>query len=280
MNDVFFPSANIEPVNMDSAGAELSQFVNDGQTLTDERGVNVVIPAAGEGRRFADAGWVQPKPLIRVNGIPMISLVIQNLSARHFNFNIAAQKRHKADFENLSFAGIGTPSLHYIDGVTSGAAETVFRMVKNLPGELPLCIANSDQLVDIQMQDFVDDFIARQLDGSIMVFEDPTSNPKWSFAKLNDNGLVSEVAEKKPISNLATVGIYLFRKTDLFIAAVKQMVAARDTTNNEYYNAPAFNYLIQAGGKVGCFEIPITAMKPLGTPEDLQRYLNEDPSIP
>ena len=208
----------------------------------------------------------------------MISLVVRNLSARHFNFTIAAQRQHRLEFENISFGAIKPPEFHYIEGITSGAAETVLRVVQKLQPELPLCIANSDQIVEIPIQDFVDDFVERQLDGSIMVFEDPTSNPKWSFVKLDNKGFVTDVAEKKPISNLATVGIYLFRRTDIFIAAVKQMVAAKDRTNNEYYNAPAFNYLIQAGGRVGCFEIPMMAMKPLGTPEDLERYLKEKPS--
>jgi len=267
----FFFSAD----NMTDPDLDLSELLRDSLPVSDQNGVNVVIPAAGEGRRFAEAGWLKPKPLIDVNGFPMISLVVRNLSARHFNFNIAVQRRHRLGFENISFGDIKPPELHNIESITSGAAETVLRVAQHLPPELPLCIANSDQIVDISMQDFVDDFVERQLDGSIMVFDDPTSNPKWSFAKLDDNGFVTEVAEKKPISNLATVGIYLFRRTDIFIAAVKQMVAANDRTNNEYYNAPAFNYLIQAGGKVGGFEISMTAMKPLGTPEDLERYLKE-----
>ena len=273
MTNNFFSMTDLNDLKLD-----LVTLLGNDLPVSEENGVNVVIPAAGEGRRFAEAGWLSPKPLIDVNGFPMISLVVRNLSARHFNFNIAAQRRHKSGFENISFGDIKPPELHYIDGITSGAAETVIRVAQHLPPELPLCIANSDQIVDISMQDFVDDFVERQLDGSIMVFEDPTSNPKWSFAKLDDNGFVTEVAEKKPISNLATVGIYLFRRTDIFIAAVRQMVAANDRTNNEYYNAPAFNYLIQAGGKVGCFEISMTAMKPLGTPEDLERYLKDQPS--
>ena len=273
MKNDSFSMADLSDLDVD-----LSILLGGDLPVSDENGVNVVIPAAGEGRRFAEAGWPQPKPLIDVNGFPMISLVVHNLSARHFNFTIAAQRQHRLEFENISFGAIKPPEFHYIEAITSGAAETVLRVVQNLQPELPLCIANSDQIVEIPIQDFVDDFVERQLDGSIMVFEDPTSNPKWSFVKLDNKGFVTDVAEKKPISNLATVGIYLFRRTDIFIAAVKQMVAAKDRTNNEYYNAPAFNYLIQAGGRVGCFEIPMMAMKPLGTPEDLERYLKEKPS--
>ena len=145
--------------------------------------------------------------------------MVRNLSARHFNFTIAVQRQHSLGFENISFGEIKPPEFHYIQGITSGAAETVLRVVQKLQPELPLCIANSDQIVEIPIQDFVDDFVERQLDGSIMVFEDPTSNPKWSFVKLDDNGFVTDVAEKKPISNLATVGIYLFRRTDIFICS-------------------------------------------------------------
>ena len=207
----------------------------------------------------------------------MISLVVRNLSARHFNFTIAVQRQHSLGLKTLALVKLNRQNSITFRALRAAPLRLYFVWCKSCK---PSCLCALLTATDCRnpIQDFVDDFVERQLDGSIMVFEDPTSNPKWSFVKLDNKGFVTDVAEKKPISNLATVGIYLFRRTDIFIAAVKQMVAAKDRTNNEYYNAPAFNYLIQAGGRVGCFEIPMMAMKRL---EHLrsERYLKENPAL-
>ena len=133
-----------------------------------------------------------------------------------------------------------------------------------------LLIANSDQLVDFDLCDFVNDLVRRNLDGSILVFKDDTRNPKWSFAKTRSNGLVAEVAEKKPISNLATVGIYLFRTGRIFVSGAIEMIVANERVNNEFYTCPVYNYLIRSGLKIGVYEVLSEQMSGLGTPADLR----------
>jgi len=126
----------------------------------------------------------------------------------------------------------------------------------------------------------VRDCFDRGLDGSILVFRDPEMNPKWSFARLNDDGTVAEVAEKQPISDLATVGIYFFRRGADFVRAAIDMIAHGDRVNNEFYTCPVYNYAIKNGLKIGVYEIPMAAMHGLGTPEDLQSYLASQAAAP
>ena len=134
-------------------------------------------------------------------------------------------------------------------------------------------MANSDQYVDFDVDAFVDDCIGRDLDGSILVFKDEARNPKWSFARTDEQDLVVEVAEKKPISDMATVGIYLFRRGSEFVSAAIDMIARNDRVNDEFYTAPVYNYMIRAGLRIGIYEIPQSAMHGLGTPNDLEAFL-------
>src|SRR3546814_764108 len=167
--------------------------------------------------------------------------------------------------------------------MTEGTACTLLHARNEVAENAPLMIANCDQIVDFDCADFVTDCFSRDLDGSILVFREPDRNPKWSYARPDDRGIVVEVAEKRPISDLATVGIYLFRNARLFIDSAIDMISRNDRVNNEFYTCPVYNYAIRAGARIGIYEIPRTAMHGLGTPEDLERrseaHTSELPSL-
>lgn len=139
----------------------------------------------------------------------------------------------------------------------------------------PLLIANSDQIVDINIFDFINDCKNRNLDGSILTFVDEYKDPKWSFAKLDENSLVTEVKEKLVISEFATVGIYLFSKGKDFVDASIDMIIENDRVNNEFYTCPTYNYAINKGSKIGIYNIEFEQMHGIGTPEDLNIYLKK-----
>ena len=136
----------------------------------------------------------------------------------------------------------------------------------------PLMIANSDQIVDIDIQKYIDDALDRGLDGSILCFKDLEKSPKWSFVKMN-NELIVEVKEKEVVSDIATVGIYLFSKGSLFVDSAIDMIARNDRVNNEFYTAPAYNYAIKNGAKIGCFLMNFDDMHGIGTPDDLKKHI-------
>jgi dTDP-glucose pyrophosphorylase len=160
-----------------------------------------------------------------------------------------------------------------VDSLTEGTACTVLYARSLIRSQTPVVIANSDQIIDIKFEDFINDAISRKLDGSILTFIDEERNSKWSFAKLNADGLVTEVQEKKPISSHATVGIYLFSNGEEFIESVVQMIIENDRVNGEFYTCPTYNYLIRQGRKVGIYNIESSQMHGIGTPEDLTRYI-------
>jgi UDP-N-acetylglucosamine diphosphorylase / glucose-1-phosphate thymidylyltransferase / UDP-N-acetylgalactosamine diphosphorylase / glucosamine-1-phosphate N-acetyltransferase / galactosamine-1-phosphate N-acetyltransferase len=239
--------------------------------------INVVIPMAGAGSRFVDAGYTKPKPFIDVAGKPMIERVLENLSLPNANYILLARGDHvEAEFELVADLKLRfNATLLCIDRLTEGTACTVLHARHLINNDIPLVIANSDQLVDFDPRAYLSDCMVRELDGSILTFIDEHRDPKWSFARLNDDGLVVEVKEKVPISDHATVGIYLFRRGSDFVDSAIDMIVQQDRVNNEYYTCPTYNYLIKAGKKVGIFDVAPETMHGLGTPEDLCAYLLE-----
>ncbi len=237
--------------------------------------VTVVIPMAGDGHRFREAGYQLPKPFVDVRGAAMIERIIENIALPDARYILIARQEHieaqqqiVADLERRYPCEFVTLSQK-----TEGTAATILFARHRFRGDRPLLIANADQLVDGGCAEMVRHALERELDGCIMTFEEPTRNPKWSFARVDDRGFVVEVREKVAISTHATVGIYYFRRGDEFVDAATQMIISNDRTNGEFYTCPVYNYLIAMGRKVGTWEIPAACMHGLGTPADLIAYL-------
>jgi len=158
-----------------------------------------------------------------------------------------------------------------IDNLTEGAACTVLHAHKLINDSQPILIANSDQIVDFDVQDFIRDSDTRNLDGSILCFED--TDAKWSYARLDETGLVSLVKEKEVISSHATVGLYYFRSGKCFVENAIDMIIRNERVNKEFYVAPVYNYAIRNGSKIGIYSIEKVNMHGTGTPADLNAYI-------
>ena len=232
--------------------------------------MKVLIPMAGRGKRFEDAGYSFPKPLIDINGKPMIQIIVENLnfSGEHI---FLCQKEHSEKYAIKELLELISDNYKIVNvnGVTEGAACTALLAKEFIDNDEELIIANSDQWVDWNNQHFLSYLHKNDASGGIVTFI--ATHPKWSFVKINDKNEVLEVAEKKPISNIATVGIYYFKKGKYFVEAAEKMIEKNIKTNNEFYIAPVFNEMIQSGKKI--LHYPIAEMRGLGTPEDLSRYL-------
>lgn len=231
--------------------------------------LNVVIPMAGLGSRFQKVGYELPKPLIDVNGQPMVKLVVEamNIDA-HFIYIV--QKQHRLDYpldDILSF----TPnfSIVEVDGLTEGAACSVLASKELINKDNSLIIMNSDQLIIWDSNDFMG--AVKDYDGAIMCFE--AYDIKWSFARVNDFNLITEVAEKKLISNKATAGIYYWKHGSDFVKSAEQMIEKDIRVNNEFYVCPVYNEAIGNGLQIYNYMIESEDMWGLGTPEDLDYYL-------
>jgi dTDP-glucose pyrophosphorylase len=232
---------------------------------------------AGKGSRFANAGFTDPKPLIPVKGIPMIRLVISNLrpSCEH-RFIFVCQRDHYVGYglDQLLPKWATDPAVVLLDDITEGAACTVLTTKNLINSADPLMIANSDQYIDASIDQYLAELESRSLDGLIMTMT--ADDPKWSFAATNPDGMVTRVAEKEPISHDATVGIYNFAHGSDFVNAAEAMIEADERVNGEFYVAPVYNRMVEAGKRIGIHGIGSDGrgMHGLGTPADLEVFLS------
>jgi NDP-sugar pyrophosphorylase family protein len=235
--------------------------------------INIVIPMAGLGSRFAQAGYTQPKPLIPVFGRAMIALVVANLrpSINH-RFIFICQRALEAQHAISALLRDIAPGCEIIltDGVTEGAACSVLLAKAFIDNGEPLVIANCDQYVHIDINAFFDRALDPQVDGLVMTM--PADHPKWSYVRRGVSGWVEEVREKAVISNEATVGIYHFQRGFEFVQAAHAMILRNERVNNEFYVAPVYNGLIAQAARIGTYDIG-DAMFGIGTPDDLQRFM-------
>ena len=268
-----YPVADAYELNTDTFLSYIEEFEkSERKKITPWRNkkMNVLIPMAGAGSRFAQAGYTFPKPLIDVNGKPMIQVVVDNLNVdAHFIFLV--QKEHYEKYNLQSVLGLIAPGcdIVQVDGLTEGAACTTLLAKQFIDNNEPLLMANSDQFVEWNSNECLYAFTADSIDGGIVTFE--STHPKWSFAKLGQDGFVSEVAEKNPISNLATVGIYYWSHGSDYVKYAEQMIEKNIRVNNEFYVCPVFNEAIGDGKRIRTKNIE--RMWGLGTPEDLRHYL-------
>ena len=237
---------------------------------TDEN-LNILIPMAGAGSRFKDAGYVFPKPLIEINNKPMIQLVLDSLNLEG-NYIFIVQKEHQEKFNINSVLKILKPNCKIIelDEITEGAACTTLLAKKFINNKNPLIIANSDQYIIWDSVKSMYNFNTKKIDGGILTFE--AIHPKWSYAKTDKKNFVSEVAEKKVISNNATVGVYFWKKGNDYVKYAEQMIQKNIRVNNEFYVCPVFNEAIKDKKRI--IIDPVKKMHGLGTPEDLNNFLN------
>lgn len=239
--------------------------------------LNIVVPMAGRGSRFAQAGFTDPKPLIRFGGRPMIQWVIDNIRPkRPHRFIFLCLAEHlvrypslRPELERLSPGCEIIPVNH----VTEGAACTVLLAQQLIESDAPLMIANSDQFVELSIDNYLAHLESSQADGLIMTFW--SDHPKWSYCRLRPDGTVSAVVEKQVISNDATVGIYNFARGRDFISASDAMISRNLRVNGEFYVAPVYNLLIERGAKIVVLPTGREGggMHGFGTPEDLRRFM-------
>ena len=228
---------------------------------------NLIMPMAGNGSRFVTAGYDKPKPLIDVNGKPMFVAAVENIGLEYDNKIFIVRKEHNISKDVLEYY----PDAHIveIDYVTEGAACSVLLADPYLKDNDSVFISNCDQIIEWDINDFKNKM---NEDGIILTFDCPERDPKWSFAQTDNNGLVTRVAEKDPISSTATTGHYYWSHWSTFKHSALDMIANNDRFNNEFYLCPTFNYTLSMGGRVVTSHV--NKMHGIGTPEDLKQWLN------
>lgn len=269
--------------NVDDVTYEKIKGIIEGAVASNKKGkfipkwqggdLKIIIPMAGEGKSFQKVGHVFPKPLIDINGTPMIQRVVENINVDG-NFIFIVQKKHLETYSMHYLLNLIAPGCEIIsvDDPGRGAVESVLRAKQLFNDDEPIVIINSDQLIAWNSNEFFYAMAADECDGGIVTFN--STHPKWSFVRIGDDGFVTEVAEKIPISNLATAGVYYFKKGNDFIKYAEQMIDSNIRTLNEFFVCPVYNEYIRDGKKIRIF--PVKKVWSFSTPMDVNIFIQKD----
>jgi dTDP-glucose pyrophosphorylase len=230
----------------------------------------ILIPMAGLGSRFLAKGIETPKPLIAINGQPMIIRAIDSLGIPNAEYLFVISESIQSDFLVNQITNKVSAKFIVVPKLTEGPAcsALLFKAVINNDDEL--IIANCDQIMEWDSNAFL--INVRRYDGAIVTYHETTQ--KNSYAKIDANGLVTQVAEKQVISNISLNGIHYWKKGCYFVESAEQMIQKDDRApNGEFYVGPTYNYLIADGKRIGIYHIPNQMHHSVGTPDDLNKYL-------
>lgn len=225
--------------------------------------MNIVIPAAGKGSRFSNSGYSLPKPLIEIDNEPMIIKAVKSLNIDGRYIFILQHELH--NIENLLREVAPNCVIIYIDYYTSGAATSVLLAEKYIDNDDELFVVNCDQIMDWNSTEALHNL--RKFDAGVVTID--SNDIKHSYVDIDEFGKIIRFAEKKVISNHALTGLHYWKHGSDFVSSAKELI---DTTEPEYYIAPTYNLLIQAGKKIGIHKISESMIHFVGTPQDLKLY--------
>lgn len=268
---------NVEDVTYEKIKAVIDKAIEtnaNGKFKPKWQGGNlrIIIPMAGEGKTFKNSGYSFPKPLIDINGKPMIQWVVENINVDG-KFIFIVREDHLKLYNLHYLLNLIAPGCDVISVEDSGAgaATTVLKAKLLFNDDEPIAIVNSDQLIVWNSNEFFYAMAADECDGGIVTFE--STHPQWSFVKMADNGYVAEVAEKKPISNKATAGGYYFKKGIDFVKYAEQMINANTITQGEFFICPIYNEYIKDDKKIRIF--PVKKVWSFSTPKDVEHFIQK-----
>ncbi|MCX8130434.1 MAG: glycosyltransferase family 2 protein [Clostridia bacterium] len=242
--------------------------------------MNVLVLMAGNDDKFSEKGYPYPKNLIEVNSLPLVQRVLDSLKSLIGGVGkpiFLLRREENRKFHTGMVIKLLLPEAHIIDvgSLTGGAACTALLAIDRINSSEPLLIVNGDQILNIDMAGLIRSFQGRDLDGGIVVFE--AYHPRWSYVKCDENGYVVETAEKRPISKLATAGVFYFKKGEDFVKAAMSMIKKDAHIDGKFYVCPCFNEMILERKRIGVEKIKREAYFSLANPkgiEEYEQYLN------
>jgi len=236
--------------------------------------MNIVIPMAGEGTRFPKDTYKVPKPLIEIDGIPMIQRSINSLGLNGTYHFIIRKDSYYDQVCTLLHNILPSSKIISVEETTKGPASSCLLFKDFINNEDELVIANCDQIMWWDPQLFLTTARYYRYDGLVVTYT--TSTPKNSYARIDRKGFVKEIREKEVISDVSLNGIHYWRKGKYFVQSAETMIECKDTApNGEFYVGPTYNYMIEEGLKVGIHHVPNYQHNPVGVPEDLNTFLEK-----
>jgi beta-phosphoglucomutase-like phosphatase (HAD superfamily)/dTDP-glucose pyrophosphorylase len=241
--------------------------------IEEKQKIKVLIPMAGEGSRFKNAGYRDIKPMIKINNKTMIEIVAKNIGIKaEYIFIVRKEDEDLYNIAKHISKHVKKSKVILQDGKLPGAACSSLLAKNLIDNNHHLVIANIDQYIEDDIGLIINNFISKGVDGGILTFEN--TDPKWSYVKINDFGTIDAVAEKNVISNEATCGVYFWNKGSDYIKYASKMIEKNIKTNNEFYICPVYNQAIEDQRLI--ISHKVKGMHGMGTPDDLEILLQKN----
>lgn len=231
------------------------------------------MPMAGKGTRLLGYDSY-PKPLIEVLGKSIVEWAVETLRLDG-NYIFCCKKEHieKYDIDKKLKKIVPNCKIVLIDYQTRGTVESILEARNLINNDDELIISDTDHYLDWDPNFFNKQIRTKKIDGCVMVFSEEYDSKKASYVKIDENGIVTESAEKNPISKIATVGLHYFKKGSDFVRYSDEMIEKDIKYNNEFYVTPVYNLFAQHKKKIIIH--PIKKMWALGSPDELDLFLKE-----
>ena len=231
------------------------------------------MPMAGRGTRL-QGFHPYPKPLVKVLGKTIVEWSISTLGIKG-NYIFCCKKEHieKYEIDKILKNIIPDCKIISIDFQTKGTMQSVLEASELIDNNEELIISDTDHYLKWDSKKFDEDIRKKDIDGCVMVFPEENTSEKMSYVKLNNEGFVTESAEKQPISKTATVGLHYFKKGSDFVKFGNEMIKRNMTYNDEFYVTPIYNLFAEENKKIITF--PVNRMWALGSPEEVNLFLKE-----
>jgi dTDP-glucose pyrophosphorylase len=240
--------------------------------------MQVLYLCAGPDQAYVDSGFPYPKNLTEIHGQPIIERVVRSQPdlTRHAKRIVFAIRRSEDErFHTGDVARLLLPEARVclVEDGLHGAACSALLTVEELEPEEPLLIVNGDQLILEDLWPHVEKFRKLKLDGGIIVFE--AVHPRWSYVKCDSEGFVIEAAEKRPISKMATAGVYYFSRARAAMDAIVSMIKKDASVDGRFYVCPAYNEMILQQARIGVSQIPAHSYVSFASPQGMHDFANQ-----
>lgn len=216
--------------------------------------MNILVPIVNSNYNIRDNQYIIS--LYEIERKTILQRVFESLSKmENANFIISLSKHDTINFNLDDIVNLLIPDAKIViaEGDTKGSACSCLLAIDLIDENEPLIITGGDQIINVEFEEVIKYFVQNDYDGGVIIFED--IHPRWSFVKLDKQGLVIEAAEKRPISKNATTGFFYFKTGKLFIEAAQQMIFKGASVNDQYYVSPVFNEMVLAQKRIGTYRI-------------------------
>jgi dTDP-glucose pyrophosphorylase len=235
--------------------------------------MNIIIPMAGNGQRFIDAGYKEDKPFVKIFNKPMFRIAIENLNISGHYYLLVKLKHMQRILSQLKFLPQDSQyTVIPIKKRVNGSTAACLTLCETIMPNEPLIVANCDQIIDWNSVDFLKFCELCTAEGVVTTFK--ANSAQHSYARENEDGQVIEIKEKQVISNDALCGVHFWNRADMAFWSFQKALEGPPHYNGEYYIAPTYNEIIKLDGLV--LQYKTNGMVVLGTPHQLEEYISEN----